>query len=259
MGAPSTRYDFVLPTARHPTTPRRRLVTQPTTNVPTRTRSTKTSSGRTCPGNRPDFAPRLPSLRDIGQAQKDDGDTQRLVSTLRDTQKAVPHLLSWMPCFIIPPRCDGRYRADSPILRVVVPAVFRADIMWHYHASELAGHLGRDKTFRRLQQRFHWPSMQADVAAYVAGCELCQRRKRPQQRHQGLLQPIRVIQPWDVVGLDIFGPLPTTRSNNRFIVVFIDHFTKWPEVIPTSSITAEVIAACCITDLFVVLAARVLC
>ena len=106
-----------------------------------------------------------------------------------------------------------------------------------------SGAATRDKTFRRLQQRFYWPSMKLDIAAYVAGCQLCQRRKRPQQRHQGLLQPIRVSQPWDVVGLDIFGPLPTTRRNNRFIVVFIDHFTKWPDVFPTSSITAEVIAS----------------
>ena len=192
----------------------------------------------------PGSAPTLPSLLEIGQAQKNDADTQRLLSTLstppdgRTSFVVVDDVLyhSALPV-------AGCPHIDPPTLRVVVPHVLRDDLMWHYHASELAGHLGRDKTLRRLQQRFFWPSMQTDIAAYVAGCELCQRRKRPQQRHQGLLQPIRVSEPWEVVGLDIFGPLPTTRRNNRFIVVFIDHFTKWPEVVPTGCITAEVIAS----------------
>ena len=43
--------------------------------------------------------------------------------------------------------------------------------------------------------------------------------------------------------MDIFGPLTVTRRNNRFVVVFVDHFSKWPELVPCSTITAEVIAA----------------
>ena len=189
----------------------------------------------------PSSAPRLPSLRDIRTAQQDDGDIQSYKQA--SSQGRSPFVVVDDVLYHSSVDEDGQAGEDVRKLRVVVPRVYRADLMWHYHASELAAHLGRDKTYRRLQQRFYWPSMKADIAAYVAGCELCQRRKRPQQRHQGLLQPIRVAQPWDIVGLDIFGPLPTTRRNNRFIVVFIDHFTKWPEVIPTNTITAEVIAS----------------
>ena len=192
----------------------------------------------------PNSAPFLPSLSEISQAQKNDADSQRILSTLTHTGGGQsPFVVVNDVLYHSSVSAAEADVTNPPMLRVVVPEVFRADLMWHYHASELAGHLGRDKTLRRLQHRFFWTSMHADVAAYVAGCELCQRRKRPQQRHQGLLQPIRVSEPWEVVGLDIFGPLPTTRRNNRFIVVFIDHFTKWPEVVPTSCITAEVIAA----------------
>ena len=45
--------------------------------------------------------------------------------------------------------------------------------------------------------------------------------------------------PFQVVASDIFGPLPTTLRGNRFVLVFIDHFTKWPVIIPASTITAE--------------------
>ncbi|KAF7644240.1 hypothetical protein LDENG_00225380 [Lucifuga dentata] len=45
------------------------------------------------------------------------------------------------------------------------------------------------------------------------------------------------------VGVDILGPFPTTDSGNRYILVVMDYFTKWPEayVIPdqSASTTAE--------------------
>ena len=31
------------------------------------------------------------------------------------------------------------------------------------------------------------------------------------------------------IGIDIKGPLPITSSGNKYIVVAMDYFTKWPE------------------------------
>jgi hypothetical protein len=99
------------------------------------------------------------------------------------------------------------------------------------------------KTYGRLRERFYWPDMSHDIRRFVQSCELCQKRKTRARRH-GLLHPIDVNEPWEVVGMDLFGELPRTQKGNRYCLVFIDHFTKWPEVIPLRHIDAITISDC---------------
>ena len=40
-------------------------------------------------------------------------------------------------------------------------------------------------------------------------------------------------------GIDIVGPLPRTQQSNRYIVVAIDYFTKWPEARAIPEATAK--------------------
>lgn len=44
------------------------------------------------------------------------------------------------------------------------------------------------------------------------------------------------------VHLDIIGHLPVTFSGNKFIIAYIDAFSKWPEAYAVSSITYAVLA-----------------
>ena len=66
-----------------------------------------------------------------------------------------------------------------------------------------------------------------DIRTYVQSCEKCQRRGRPTRTEP--LHPIKVGQPFDRIGIDIVGPLPTTERGNKYIVVATDYLTKWPE------------------------------
>ena len=42
--------------------------------------------------------------------------------------------------------------------------------------------------------------------------------------------------------MDIVGPLPRSRSRNRYVLVFCDYVTRYPEAVPLRCIEAEVIA-----------------
>ena len=55
-------------------------------------------------------------------------------------------------------------------------------IMTECHDTRYAGHLGVKKTLELIQRDFYWPTVQADVTAYVQTCEECQRN--PQTRGQ---------------------------------------------------------------------------
>ncbi|KMQ81592.1 krab-a domain-containing protein [Lasius niger] len=42
--------------------------------------------------------------------------------------------------------------------------------------------------------------------------------------------------------MDILGPLPSTRSGNRFLLIIVDCFTKWMEAFPLKYIRAKTVA-----------------
>ena len=43
--------------------------------------------------------------------------------------------------------------------------------------------------------------------------------------------------PWQKIAIDIKFPLP--NSEKRYLIVIVDHFSKWPEVIATNPISSD--------------------
>jgi len=46
-------------------------------------------------------------------------------------------------------------------------------------------------------------------------------------------------EPWATVCADLFGPLPRSKHGNQMLLVLIDRFSKWTELVPLRSGTAE--------------------
>ena len=63
--------------------------------------------------------------------------------------------------------------------RIVIPPdeLLRRNILYHHHGCPTMGHMGRDKTIRKVKQTFWWPAMNDWVTAYVKGCAICQQNK----------------------------------------------------------------------------------
>jgi hypothetical protein len=55
-------------------------------------------------------------------------------------------------------------------------------------------------------------------------------------------QPISVHGLFHRIGIDIKGPLLITSNGNRYIIIAMDYFTKWPEAIAIPNIKAEIVA-----------------
>ena len=69
--------------------------------------------------------------------------------------------------------------------------------------------------------------MYENIRLYVRSCDICQRRGKNKRNEP--LHPIPVDAPFYRIGLDFVGPLPRTIRGNRYIIVAVDYFTKWPE------------------------------
>src|SRR5215217_6640360 len=100
--------------------------------------------------------------------------------------------------------------------------------LFEVHDHHLAGHQGQDNTYHRAAQYFYWPGMKADIVEYVRTCKTCQLHQR--RKGEAPLEPIRKHPtPFYQVGIDVIGPLPWTLTGKHYIVVAVDHFTKWVE------------------------------
>jgi len=53
--------------------------------------------------------------------------------------------------------------------------------------------------------------------------------------------PIPVAGPMDRVGIDILGPLTTTESGNKYILVCTDYLTKWAQCYALANMSAETV------------------
>ena len=62
-------------------------------------------------------------------------------------------------------------------------------------------------------------------------CDRCQRLGKLSRRHMMPLNPIMVVELFDVWGIDFMGPFPTSYGHT-YILVGVDYVSKWVEAIP---------------------------
>jgi len=136
----------------------------------------------------------------------------------------------------------NRKLRDETVEQLVLPKACRDPVLQMAHAIPMAGHLGRKKTTERVLQRFFWPGVSKDVAEYCKNCPSCQKASSKHVAPAPLI-PLPVIEePFSRIALDIVGPLPRSRSGNRFVLVICDYATRYPEAIPLRSVDAEHVA-----------------
>jgi len=116
---------------------------------------------------------------------------------------------------------------DALTPRILLPKTFREQAIHAHHLSYYAGHFGITKTTARIAQRYWWPGMRAQVKAFINMCLFCLSYRRQNIRSKWLSLPVGT--PFEVVAMDIFGPLPKTRRSNTHILVMVDHHTRWVE------------------------------
>ena len=136
----------------------------------------------------------------------------------------------------------GKRRVTSIRSQVVIPASLRYDVLVSCHDDPTAGHFGVLKTYEKIRARYYWHGMFKDIEHWCNTCVDCAMKKMPRNKHKAPLLPIPVDGAFDRVAMDILGPFPVTNSGNRYIIVFSDYYTRWPEAFALPSTEASRIA-----------------
>ncbi|ROT66947.1 hypothetical protein C7M84_015001 [Penaeus vannamei] len=131
--------------------------------------------------------------------------------------------------------------------QVVLPKELRARLIQEVHDGVANGHIGNSKTLSRLRQGF---GMRKDVREWCKTCATCNAKKGPAKKGKAPLQLYQVGTPMERVAVDVTGPFPAIAAGNRFILVAMDYFTKWPEAYPITNHEAVTVAEVLVNQFF---------
>ena len=138
-------------------------------------------------------------------------------------------------------RCETT-DSQSAVLQLVLLQALQTDVLRQLHDTVTGGHLGINKTLGKVRSRFYWVNCRRDVEEWCRSCDLCAARKGPQRKPQAPLSLYTVGAPMERVAIDILGPLPESADGNKYLLIVMDYFPKWPEGYPIPNMEAVTVA-----------------
>ncbi|CAD7000872.1 unnamed protein product [Ceratitis capitata] len=100
--------------------------------------------------------------------------------------------------------------------------------------------MGVKKTFARVSQKFYCPKMKLDIAKYARACKTCQQVKpENSQPAGGMIKRTKAVELWEMICVDLVGPLVKSTQGYQYILTVVDYFSKFPLLSPLRTATAK--------------------
>ena len=186
---------------------------------------------------------------EIRKAQMEDSVVGRIYSFLREGKQPHANLRAkespntrtlfheWQKLSIdadwVMRRSNGKYN------QIVLPRKFHSMVLKELHDN--MGHIGAESVLNLARDRFYWPKMQKDVEHYVQNLCRCIKQKAPIFKNRAPLQPIITSSPFERVSID-FAHLEKSSGGYEYILVIIDHFTRYAQANPTKNKAGKTVA-----------------
>ncbi|UYV67220.1 hypothetical protein LAZ67_4004427, partial [Cordylochernes scorpioides] len=173
-------------------------------------------------------------LTKIFEAQQEDTTLKAVVNYLEqgwpDKKKMSPALLSYW-------HVKDELGVQNGLLmrgcRLVIPASMKLEILDKLHA----GHFGITKTRLRARETVWWPGISEEIAETVRKCSVC--IQEAVSKHEPLIPTNFPTRPWQKIGMDLF------KFENKWYLVVIDYYSRFPEMIQLDRLTANVVVRSC--------------
>ncbi|MGI9484275.1 MAG: reverse transcriptase domain-containing protein [Geminicoccaceae bacterium] len=145
------------------------------------------------------------------------------------------------------------WKATDGKLQVCIPPPLQHSVIYQYHATPQAAHLGLKKTYAKIIARYYWPGMYEQIATYVKSCPICKQTKPPSVGPKESLGHRSVpTEVWQTVHIDLWTPggtSPTTRGNTCVLAV-VDELSKFVVARVLPAHTRQIIIDALVNDIF---------
>ena len=125
----------------------------------------------------------------------------------------------------------SRKDTDAMELMMIVDDVsLRQELMNVYHNHEwFGGHLGALKMYPKLEgEGYVWSGIRNDCAKFNKACKQCQARRKPGfVANKAIFDHPKAESVWEVLHMDLIGPLELTEEGEQYILVVVDQATKY--------------------------------
>ena len=110
-----------------------------------------------------------------------------------------------------------------------------------YHAK---GHFSSSKVRAALLGAGYWfPKMRKLIATRTQHCNVCVGKSGGGFVAQDIcLLKSPSVEAFEVLAVDLVGPLPVQRNGYRYILTMLDHSTRWLEAVPLKDISVATCA-----------------
>ncbi|CAL4121120.1 unnamed protein product, partial [Meganyctiphanes norvegica] len=113
--------------------------------------------------------------------------------------------------------------------------------LYYNHDTLFSGHQGVDRTLQRIKSAYHWLSIRKDTHDYVQSCDKCQKYKTnvtPYFTNYVGKMKIFADLPNEVIFVDI-AYAQRSQEGYQYMLVIIDSFSRFMEVFPIRTLTAQ--------------------
>ena len=193
------------------------------------------------------------TLHDLGIAQREHDVWGKVIYALESgDETSLPRLpIPLSQFFLSQDKVLCRYWAEKTdtVEQFVKHEIYVPVVLQLIHDTPIAGHPGRERTLTAARRVYYWPTMRRDIENYVARCVSCAEHKGTATGPAPILQYPTPEQPWDIVSIDLLQ-LPRSQHGSHYLLVCIDHFSRYVVLAPIKTKTATSIAQALVTHLF---------
>ncbi len=130
-----------------------------------------------------------------------------------------------------------------------LPESLVSTIVEALHSAPHAGHPSKDRCLYQARLEYYWPTMRKDIHSYVDKCHTCAVNKGSVGRPVKILCYPTPLEPGDTLAIYLLK-LPTSGEGHQYLLVAIDHFSRYSILVPLKDKTATTVATAFIDNVF---------